>query len=151
MNASVGIVYILPVQGNAQAGQSRQRAALADQARIELEALALSVKAGIAVQRSNLASAVLQLEQQQQQVLLQAQVFANERKKYRLGLATVLDLLTVEARLTSDELVVIDARRRLAQALVNYRFETGTLLGADADANLQQLDMQSFTTLPESR
>lgn len=151
LNASVGIVYILPVQGNAQAGQSRQRAALADQARIELEALALSVKAGIAVQRSNLASAVLQLEQQQQQVLLQAQVFANERKKYRLGLATVLDLLTVEARLTSDELVVIDARRRLAQALVNYRFETGTLLGADADANLQQLDMQSFTTLPESR
>lgn len=148
-NASVGFVYILPVQGNAQAGQVRQRTALADQARIELESLALSVKAGIAVQRSNLASAVLQLEQQQQQVLLQAQVFANERKKYRLGLATVLDLLTVETRLTSDELVVIDARRRLAQALVNYRFETGTLLNAEADG--QQLDMQSFTTLPEVR
>ena len=148
-NASVGVVYILPVEGNAQAGLVRQRAALADQARIELEALLLSVKAGIAVQRSNLASAVLQLEQQQQQVLLQTQVFANERKKYRLGLATVLDLLTVEARLTSDQLVVIDAQRRLAQALVNYRFETGTLLDADADA--QRLDMQSLITLPEAR
>lgn len=148
-NASIGLVYILPVQGNAQAGQIRQRSALADQARIELEALLLSVKAGIAVQRSNLASAVLQLEQQQQQVLLQTRVFANERKKYRLGLATVLDLLTVEARLTSDELIVIDARRRLAQALVNYRFETGTLLSVDAD--VQRLDMRSLTTLPEVR
>ena len=154
-NASVGVVYILPVQGNAQAGQQRQRAALADQARIELEALLLSVKAGIAVQRSNLASAALQLEQQRQQVLLQAQVFANERKKYRLGLATVLDLLTAEERLTSDELDVIGARRRLAQALVNYRFETGTLLSAAADADataeVHQLDLQSLTTLPEAR
>jgi outer membrane protein TolC len=99
------------------------------------------------VQRANLSSAMLQLEQQERQVMLQAQVFANERKKYRLGLATVLDLLTVEARLTSDELTVIDARRRLAQALVGYRFETGTLLDADGDP--QQLDLQSLTTLPE--
>jgi outer membrane protein len=80
---------------------------------------------------------------------LQKQVFANERKKYRLGLATVLDLLTVEARLTLDELAVIDARRRLAQALVGYRFETGTLFSADGDA--QHLDLQSLTTLPEPR
>jgi outer membrane protein len=148
-NASVGMVYVLPVQGNVQAGQVRQRAALADQARIELDALLLAVKSGIAVQRANLSSAVLQLEQQQQQVRLQKQVFANERKKYRLGLATVLDLLTVEARLTLDELAVIDARRRLAQALVGYRFETGTLLSADGDA--QHLDIQSLTTLPEPR
>lgn len=146
-NASVGLVYVLPVQGNTRAGLVSQRAALADQARIELEAVLLSVKAGIGVQRANLSSAVLQLEQQRRQVLLQTQVFANERKKYRLGLATVLDLLTVETRLTSDELGVIDARRRLAQALVSYRFETGTLLSAGGDA--QRLDIQSLTTLPE--
>jgi outer membrane protein TolC len=148
-NASVGLVYLLPVQGNVQTGQVRQRSALADQARIELDALLLAVKTGIAVQRSSLSSAVLQLGQLQQQVRLQTQVFANERKKYRLGLATVLDLLTVEARLTADELSVIDARRRLAQALVGYRFETGTLLSADGDA--QHLDLQSLTTLPEPR
>ena len=109
----------------------------------------LAVKAGISVQRARLSSAVLQLEQQRRQVALQAQVFANERKKYRLGLATVLDLLTVEARLTSDELAVIDARRRLAQALVGYRFETGTLLGDDGDS--RHVDLQSLTTLPEPR
>lgn len=146
-NAYVGVVYVIPVQGNTQAGEVRLRAALADQARIELEALLLSVKAGVAVQRANLSSAVLQLEQQEQQLKLQTQVFANERKKYRLGLATVLDLLTAEARLTGDELALIDGRRRLAQALVGYRFETGTLLKPDGD--IQRLDMQTLTTLPE--
>ena len=148
-NASVGLVYVLPVQGNSQAGLVRQRSALADQARIDLEALLLAVHSGIAIQRASLSNAVLQLEQQEQQVRLQTQVFANERKKYRLGLATALDLLTVEARLTSNELAVIDARRRLAQALVGYRFETGTLLSAEGDA--QQLTLESLTTLPELR
>ena len=90
---------------------------------------------------------MLQLEQQQLQVRLQAQVFANERKKYRLNQSTVLDLLTVETRLTTDELAVIDARRRLAQALVGYRYETGTLLNAEGD--VQNLTLQTLTTLPE--
>lgn len=146
-NASVGLVYVLPVQGNTQRGQVQQRAALAGQARIELEALLQSVRAGIAVQRANLSSAVLQVEQQQLQVRLQAQIFANERKKYRLNQSTVLDLLTVETRLTTGELAVIDAQRRLAQALIGYRYETGTLLNAEGD--VQNLTLQTLTTLPE--
>ena len=147
LNASVGLVYVLPVQGNTQAGLVRQRAALADQARLELDGLLQAAHASVSVQRASVLSAALQLEQARQQVRLQTQVFADERKKYRLGLATVLDLLTAEARLTADELGVIDARRRLAQALASYRFETATLLGADGEA--QRITMESLTTLPE--
>lgn len=147
LNASIGLVYVLPVQGNAQAGLVRQRAALAEQARLELDGLLQAAHATVSVQGASVLSAALQLEQARQQVRLQTQVFADERKKYRLGLATVLDLLTAEARLTADELGVIDARRRLAQALASYRFETATLLGADGDE--QRVTMESLTTLPE--
>ncbi|WP_194713152.1 TolC family protein [Noviherbaspirillum soli] len=147
LNASIGLVYVLPVQGNTQAGLVRQRAALAEQARLELDGLLQAAHATVSVQRASVLSAALQLEQARQQVRLQTQVFADERKKYRLGLATVLDLLTAEARLTADELGVIDARRRLAQALASYRFETATLLGADGDE--QRVTMESLTTLPE--
>lgn len=147
LNASVGLVYVLPVQGNVQAGLVRQRAALAEQARLELDGLLQAAHATVSVQRASVSSAALQLEQARQQVRLQTQVFADERKKYRLGLATVLDLLTAEARLTADELGVIDARRRLAQALASYRFETATLLGTDGDA--QRVTITSLTTLPE--
>jgi outer membrane protein TolC len=147
LNASIGLVYVLPVQGNARAGLVRQRAALAEQARLELDGLLQAAHATVSVQRGSVSSAALQLEQARQQVRLQTQVFADERKKYRLGLATVLDLLTAEARLTADELGVIDARRRLAQALASYRFETATLLGTDGDE--QRITMESLTTLPE--
>ena len=147
LNASIGVVYVLPVQGNTQAGLVRQRAALAEQARLELDSLLQAAHATVSVQRASVLSAALQLEQARQQVRLQTQVFADERKKYRLGLATVLDLLTAEARLTADELGVIDARRRLAQALASHRFETATLLGADGEA--QRVTMESLTTLPE--
>lgn len=147
LNASVGLVYVLPVQGNTQAGLVRQRAAIADQARLELEGLLQTAHAAVAVQRAAVLSAALQLEQARQQARLQTQVFADERKKYRLGLATVLDLLTAEARLTADELDVIDARRRLAQALASYRFETATLLGPDGEE--QRITMESLTTPPE--
>lgn len=147
LNASVGLVYVLPVQGNTQAGLVRQRAALAEQARLELDGLLQAAHAAVAVQRATVLSAALQLEQARQQVRLQTQVFADERKKYRLGVATVLDLLTAEARLTADELGVIDARRRLAQALASYRFETATLLGPDGED--QRITMESLTTPPE--
>jgi outer membrane protein len=147
LNASIGLTYVLPVQGNAQAGLVRQRAALAEQARLELDGLLQAAHATVSVQRAGVLSAALQLEQARQQVRLQTQVFVDERKKYRLGLATVLDLLTAEARLTADELGVIDARRRLAQALAGYRFETATLLGADGEE--QRVTMKSLTTVPE--
>jgi outer membrane protein TolC len=147
VNAALGLVYVLPVEGNVRGGLVQQRAALAEQARIELEALQQSVRTGIAIQRAAVASAALQLEQVRLQVRLQTQVFANERKKYRLGLGTALDVLTAEGLLTSAQLDEISARRLLAQALVNYRFETGTLLDAGGDA--QSLTLQSLTTLPE--
>jgi len=147
LNASLGLVYVLPVEGNGRGGLVRQRAALAEQARVELDALRQSARAGIAIQRAALVSAALQLEQVRMQVRLRTQVFANERKKYRLGLATALDVLTAEALMTNAELDEITARRLLAQALVNYRFETGTLLNAGGDA--QSLTLQSLTTLPE--
>jgi outer membrane protein TolC len=147
MNVALGLVYVLPVEGNIRGGLVQQRAALAEQARIELEALQQSARAGIAIQRAAVASAALQLEQVRMQVRLQTQVFANERKKYRLGLGTVLDVLTAEGLLTNAQLDEISARRLLAQALVNYRFETGTVLDASGDA--QSLTLKSLTTLPE--
>jgi outer membrane protein TolC len=147
VNVALGLVYVLPVEGNIRSGLVRQRAALAEQARIELQALQQSARAGIAIQRAAVASAALQLEQVRMQVRLQTQVFANERKKYRLGLGTVLDVLTAEGLLTNAQLDEISAHRLLAQALVNYRFETGTVLDASGDA--QSLTLKSLTTLPE--
>jgi outer membrane protein TolC len=149
VNVSIGINYVLPVQGNQQAGLLRQRAALADQARIEFEALQRRIVANIRSQHAALTSAALQLEQVRTQLRLQTQVFANERKKYALGQSTVFDVLSAEIQLNQDGQQENDARRQLAQALVNYRFETGTLLRAGDE--VQMLSLEGLTTVPEAQ
>jgi outer membrane protein TolC len=149
LNLSIGLNYVLPVQGNARAGLLRQRAAQADQARNSVEALRRSVLAGIRVQHAALKSAAQQLEQVRTQLRLQTQVFANERKKYALGQSTVLDVLSAEVQLNADGQQEIQARRQLAQALLSYRFETGTLLAADGER--QRLDVEALTTVPEAQ
>jgi outer membrane protein TolC len=149
VNAAIGLSYVLPVEGNQQRGLVRQRSAQAESARVQVEALLRRIRAGISIQHAALRSAALQLAQVRDQVRLQAQVFINERKKYALGQSTVLDVLTAEVQLTQDEQREIAARRQLAQALVNYRFETGTLLAADGGAQL--LTLETLTTIPEAR
>ena len=147
LNISLGLNYVLPVQGNAQSGLLRQRAAQADQARTGVEALKRSIAANIRAQHAVLRSAAQQLELVRSQLRLQTQVFANERKKYALGQTTVLDVLNAEVQLTEDGQREIAARQQLAQALINYRFETGTLLSTDAD--IQRLSLETLTTVPE--
>jgi outer membrane protein TolC len=150
LNLSIGLNYVLPVQGNERGGLLRQLAGQAEQARVSVQALSRSIQANIRTQYAALKSAARQLEQVRAQLRLQAQVFANERKKYALGQSTVLDVLTAEAQLSNDGQQEIDARRQLAQALINYRFETGTLLAAGAD-DAQRLSLQSLTTVPEAQ
>ncbi len=69
----------------------------------------------------------------------------NERAKLRNALSTTFDLLQVEARLTSADLAVTRAEERLSQALVQLRFETGTLL--EPGANLPPATGR-LTTIP---
>jgi outer membrane protein len=146
VNAAVGINYTLPVSNHAQQGLILQRMAAAEQSRIETETLLNNVRANIQVQINNLRAAAMQLEQTQFRLRTQATVLDNDKKKYRLGMATVLDLLTSENQLTASQVGEINARRNFAQALIRFRFETGALL--DPDADVQSIDSARLTTIP---
>jgi len=56
---------------------------------------------------------------------------AGERDKLRLGVGSLIDLITMESRLTDAQLTLVGAQHDYAVALVRLRFATGTLLGAD--------------------
>jgi outer membrane protein TolC len=53
------------------------------------------------------------------------------REKLRLGAGSVIDLLTVEARLTTSQLELVNANLAYALAIVRLRYTTGTMLGPD--------------------
>jgi len=67
-------------------------------------------------------------------VRLAARSVLTEQEKFRLGLATLFDAILTADSLANARLRLTDARLRFAAALVQLRFETGTLLGAGGAA-----------------
>jgi outer membrane protein TolC len=53
------------------------------------------------------------------------------REQLRLAAGSLLDLLTIEARLTAAQLDLVSAQLDYALAIVQLRYTTGTMLGAD--------------------
>ena len=77
---------------------------------------------------------------------MQAKVYENEKRKYHSGLSTVIDLFTNESQLTSYQGNMVEAQRNFAQALILFRFSTGTLLTHQQDG--QTLNKTQLTSLP---
>ncbi len=144
-NLTFGLAYVLPASNYENTGLILQRTAAAEQARLAREAILRSIDANLKARLEALRASSLQLEETLREVRLQAQVFENERRRYRLGLATLLDLLTTESQLTAAQISEIEARRELSKAVIRYRAETATLLDP---GQAQRLDRARLTTLP---
>lgn len=87
-----------------------------------------------------------QLERLETAVALFEQALDNEIKKLRAGTSTVVDVITQRDRLTAVERQRITARLALALAIVDLRFQTGTLYRSDADRGA--VSYENLTTLP---
>lgn len=147
LNASAAVNYSWPVNNRAAQGLVLQRSAELEQIQLERQALLDNILSSIEVRLNSLRSAAEQLKQAASEVKLQREVYDNEKKKYRYGLTTLLDLFTSEAQLTSAQLSEVTTWKNLAQALVRVRFETGTLL--DKATETQTLDYSRLITMPK--
>ena len=67
---------------------------------------------------------------------------ASEEQKLKMGLGTVLDVMTMTDRLRSARLAEVAGRQGYAASLVNLRFETGTLVsGQDEQVEVSEKDV----------
>jgi outer membrane protein len=146
LNVSAAVSYAWPINNRAARGLSMQRLAELEQIQLERQALVDKISSLVEVRLYSLQTAALQLKNATSEVRLQHEVFESEKKKYRFGLTTLLDLFTSESQLTAAQLNEVAARRNLAQALVRVRFETGTLLDQSDEA--QAITYSRLVTLP---
>ncbi len=145
-NASVGLNYLFPVNNHAAQGQILQQTATLEQIRLQKEALMSNIQSSIEVSLNSLRNAADQLKHVKAEVKIQQEVYDNEKKKYRVGMATLLDLFINLDQLTIDQSNEVNARLNLAQALIQVRFQTGTLLNPDIEN--QTLDYSRLVTVP---
>ena len=71
---------------------------------------------------------------------------SGQREKYRLGLGSVVDILTMEDRLTNALSAEVQAELSYALAVTDFRFGSGTIL--DPDHLSQTIDEDVMLTLP---
>jgi outer membrane protein len=93
-----------------------------------------------------LRNGVLRLGKSRESVEFFQAAIEGERERYRVGIGSVVDVLTVEDRLTNSLTNRVQAQLAYALALVQFRFATGTIIAPDQPVHA--IDPQTLTTFP---
>jgi outer membrane protein len=145
-DATAGMRYEFAPRNNAAAGRLAQTEASIRQAELRAADTARNITASVLVALSGVRNAGLRLEKAGDSVTAFRSALEGEREKYRLGFGSLVDILTIEDRLTGSLAIQVQARLDAAVELAHLRQATGTLVGPNAVAPLA--DFRAFVTLP---
>lgn len=128
ISVGAGLNYQWPINNNAAHGVLMQRKAEFEQSRILTDELSRSICSAVVTALSDLNNSSQQVTRSQAAVRSYKKAVENEKTKFKMGIATLLDRITIENFLTSALLQEIAAQEKFSNALVRLRHETGTLL-----------------------
>jgi len=139
---SANLVFQMPLGNNNARGLYQQRMAEFDIQGIKINELDQTVSNNIEIA----AYAVLRASQRLSETDAATKTYAvsleNERTKRRLSIATLIDTLNIEDRYNNALLASVQAHQAYANAIAQFRFETGSLLTRQGDtyrANVGEL------------
>jgi outer membrane protein len=148
MGAGAKLTFTFPVNNNLAKGNlAKSNIALNDQ-KIVNDNLQRNVELNISNALNNLNNSVLVLEKAKEALDNYKEAFSNEQVKFQTGLTTILSLILFQERLTSSELQYLQAYQQFANAIVNLRHETGTLISQDNKGFA--IDQKVFYVIPNT-
>jgi len=145
-DVSGGITYSFPLGNRNAIGAVMQAEAGSRQAQLRIDDAARTASSNVIVAYEALRSTALQLERAREAVRLFQSALDNEREKYRLGVSSLIDILTVEDRLTGSLTAQVQADGAYASALAQLRSATGTIV--EPDRQVQSPDASRFARVP---
>ena len=95
---------------------------------------------------NNLENSIQVLKKAKESLDFYEEVYRNEQEKFKNGLTILLNLIQFQERLTFSALDYVQAQQQFATAIINLRYETGTLL-ADKEG-LTGMEKSLFYTVP---
>jgi outer membrane protein TolC len=131
LNLSLQLSYQASLGNHVARGNTVRAAAAESQQQVALEALRQQVASGVALAAGALERSLTLLGHAEEAVRLYGRAVENEKAKYALGTATLIDVILAEDSRTSALMGEVDARLSYAAALSRLRWETGTLLEDD--------------------
>lgn len=143
-NVGVTLRYSAPFGNRSAEGLAVQRASAYQQQVTVARDLDRFIQSSVLVALKALERSIYELKSSDTAIDLYRTAVGNEKKKFQMSLATLIDVIDVEDRLTEAMLSYIDGQQRYANALVQLRYETGTL----AYPTEQSFDLERLTTVP---
>ncbi len=144
----LGLTFSFPLNNNlAKANFAKSKIALTDQ-RLSYENLIRNIDLNVSIAFTNLENSVVILNKAKETLAYYQEVFHNERVKFQNGLTTLLNLILFQERLTFAQLEHLRAQEQFATAILDLRFETGTLISMGENETLTSVDKLMFYTLP---
>ncbi len=145
-STSIGITLSWPTTNRRAEGVLLQAEATVRQSMLQVKLTTNAIDAEVAAALDAVRRSAEQLSRLEQAVGLFEKALENEIKKLRAGTSTVVDLISQRDRLTSAQQRRVAAQLALSLALIDLRFETGTLSIADMSSRAIRED--ELTTLP---
>ncbi|MEN5310436.1 TolC family protein [Chryseobacterium cucumeris] len=146
LGAGAKLTFTFPVNNNlAKGNYAKSLVALNDQ-KISNDNLQRNIELNISNAINTLDNSVVVLERAKEALNSYKDAFNNEQVKLQAGLTTILNVILFQERLTSSELEYLQAYQQFANAIINLRHETGTLISqGDKGFTLSQ---NVFYTIP---
>jgi len=146
--AGFSLNFFIPVNNNsAKANFALSKIAVKDQ-QITYDNLVRNIDLNVSVALNNLEQSIKIVKKAKESLDFSQQVFDNEQVKFQNGLTTLLNLILFQDRLTISYLEYLSAQQQYAVAVLNLRFETGTLLSTTDSNTIKPLEKQLFYTIP---
>ncbi len=144
---SLGLRLEYPLGNRSAKGDSAQILASYRQNQIQINNLKRIIATKVMADISNLHHLSAERLKADTAVNSYQQAVENERQRFLMGESTLLNLLDVQDRLDSAMLKQISTRYRLAQAVTELRYETGTLV--DRGADQLSVELHTLVTIPK--
>jgi outer membrane protein len=129
-NITGGLTYTFPVGNHAARGVLEQDVAAVRQGDVRITQTAQGISQQIVVAVKGVRNAILRVRESRSEVDSSQQSVDGAREKYRAGLGSVVEILQVEDQLNTALGDQVQAQLAYAQALVQLRFATATLVPA---------------------
>ena len=141
----VSLNFSFPVNNNrAQGAYVQNQTALKDQ-EIANSNLQRNIDLNVSIALNNLSNSIQVLEKAKESLDFYQEVYNNEQIKFKNGLTILLNLIQFQERLTFAELEYLSAKQQFAVAIINLRYETGTLLAGQGSSSINK---SLFYTIP---
>ena len=132
---------------NAAKGNLLQQGANSRQSILRTYDLSRTISSNVLVALASLDSSLSQVARADAEANFGREALEAARVKFRLGQITVLDTIQIQERYINALLDVVSARQLYAQSLLQFRFETATLLPSNSGA-ASLVEREDLTTLP---